>query len=275
MSDELYLFRGCLIPTRLPFLERSSLFVLDKLGIGHEILPGATCCVEPIGLRSLALDTWLVTAARMLSIAEDEGKDILTLCNGCYVSLKEARHVLESKEERDRVNSILDEIGMEYGGKVDVHHLCGIVKDMESNVRSCVVCPQESLRVAVHPGCHIVRPSAVTDIDSRFSPRVLSDIAEWVGSEVAYSEDWPKCCGGGIAGISDDISYRVLEDSLKEFKHAGANSILTPCPFCFVQFDIRQKEGIPVLYFSELLALAFGAPPETIGMKYHRVKVVV
>jgi len=275
LSGEFYLFRGCLIPTRLPFLERSSLFVLDKLGIRHEPLPGATCCVEPIGLRSLALDTWLVTAARMLSIAERGGKDILTLCNGCYVSLKEARHVLESKEERDRVNFILDEVGMEYKGTADVHHLCGTLKDMESRIRSFVVSPQENLRVAVHPGCHIVRPSAVTSIDPRFSPHVLSDIAKWVGSEVAYSEDWPKCCGGGISGISDEISAGVLEDSVKEFKGAGANTIITPCPFCFVQFDIKQKEGLPVLYISELLALAFGAAPESIGMKYHRTKVVV
>lgn len=274
MNDEFYLFRGCLIPTRLPFLERSSLLVLDRLGIRYGLLPGATCCVEPIGLRSLALDTWLVVAARMLSIAESGGKDILTLCNGCYVSLKEARHVLESREERDRVNSILAELGMEYKGKADAHHLCGIVKDMESRVRSCVVRPQQDFRVAVHPGCHIVRPSAVTGIDSRFSPHVLSDIAKWVGSEVAYSEDWPKCCGGGISGIDEEISARVLEDSVSDFRNAGANSILTPCPFCFAQFDLKQKEGLPILYLSELLALAFGASPESIGMKYHRTKVV-
>lgn len=275
MSDEFYLFRGCLIPTRLPFLERSSLFVLDKLGMTYENLPGATCCVEPIGLRSLALDTWLVTAARMLAIAENDGRDILTLCNGCYVSLREARHILESREERNRVNFILDEIGIEYNGTADVLHLCGIVRDMEKKVRSCVVRPQESFKVAVHPGCHIVRPSAVTDIDSRFSPHVISDIAKWVGSEAVYSKDWPKCCGGGIAGISDDISSRVLEEALAEFRHAGANSILTPCPFCFVQFDVKQKEGIPVLYLSELLALAFGAAPESIGMRYHRTKIIV
>ena len=44
-------------------------------------------------------------------------------------------------------------------------------------------------------------------------------------------------------------------------------------PFCFVQFDIRQKEGLPVLYLSELLALAFGATPEQIGLKYHKTRL--
>jgi heterodisulfide reductase subunit B len=30
---------------------------------------------------------------------------------------------------------------------------------------------------------------------------------------------------------------------------------------------------MPVLYLSELLALAFGASPEQIGLKYHRHKL--
>ena len=275
MSDNVYLFRGCLIPTRLPFLERSSLFVLDKLGINYELLPNATCCIEPIGLRSLAVDTWLVVAARMLSIAEQDGRDILTLCNGCYVSLKEARQILRSKGERDKVNSILDEIGMEYRGKVDVQHLYGLLKGIGREIDSCVVSPQDALRVAIHPGCHIVRPSEVTGIGRHFSPDVLSDIVRLAGAKVAWTQDWPRCCGGGISRTSNDLSMKVLEDSLCEFREAGANSILTPCPFCFLQFDLKQKDGIPVLYLSELVALAFGASPESIGIKYHRTKLVV
>ena len=54
MSRPFYLFSGCLISTRLPFLEASSRFVLDRLGIAYEDLPGATCCVEPIGLRTMS-----------------------------------------------------------------------------------------------------------------------------------------------------------------------------------------------------------------------------
>jgi heterodisulfide reductase subunit B len=50
---------------------------------------------------------------------------------------------------------------------------------------------------------------------------------------------------------------------------------LTPCPFCFVQFDLKQKDDVPVLYLAELLALALGASSDEIGLKYHRIKILM
>jgi len=274
LSNDYFLFRGCLIPTRLPFLERSSLFVLDKLGVSYEQMTGATCCVEPIGLRSLAEDTWLVVTARMLAISENGGRDILSLCNGCYLSLEESRQALEDESTKAKVNDVLGEIGLRYHGNVRVKHFAEIVKEAgEEKVRSLVSAPQDRLKLAAHPGCHMVRPSTKLKLDDSFAPKVLDKIASWCGSEVVVSEKWPKCCGGGIAGIDEKVSARMLEDATSTFRPNGANCIVTPCPFCFVQFDIRQKEGLPVLYLSELLALAFGATPEQIGLKYHKTRM--
>jgi len=272
--NKYFLFRGCLIPTRLPFLERSSLFVLDKLGVDHLAMSGATCCVEPIGLRSLAEDTWLMVTARMLAIAEKNGRDILSLCNGCYLSLEESRQELENVSTRARVNAVLGEMGLHYNGNVRVRHFAEIVKEAgEGKIRGLVSCKQDRLKLAAHPGCHMVRPSSKLNLDDSFAPKVLDEIASWCGSEVVVSEEWPKCCGGGIAGIDEKISTRMLDDATSTFRPGGANCILTPCPFCFVQFDIRQKEGLPVLYLAELLALAFGATPEQIGLKYHKTRL--
>ena len=274
MGDRYFLFRGCLIPTRLPFLESSSMFVLDKMGVDYEEMPGETCCVEPIGLRSLAEDTWLVTTARMLAIAEKGGRDILSLCNGCYLSLEESRQALQEGATRAEVNEILGEMGLHYGGSVKVKHFAEIAKEAgERKVRSLVSAPQDRLRLAAHPGCHMIRPSSKLRIDRNFAPKVLDEIASWCGSEVVVSEEWPKCCGGGIAGIDEKVSTRMLEDATSTFRPSGANCILTPCPFCFVQFDFRQKDGLPVLYLAELLALAFGAAPEQIGLRYHRTRL--
>ena len=274
MSRSYYLFRGCLIPTRLPFLERSSLFVLDKLGIDHQQMPGATCCVEPIGLRSLAEDTWLVVTARMLAMAEIAGRDVLCLCNGCYLSLEESRQELENEITRARVNEVLGDIGLHYSGHVGVKHFAEIVREAgEEKVRSLTTTQLDRFKFAAHPGCHMVRPSSKLKIDESFAPKVLDEIASWCGSLVVVSERWPKCCGGGIAGVDEKVSTRMLEDATSTFRPSGANCILTPCPFCFVQFDIRQKEGLPVLHLSEMLALAFGATPELIGLKYHKTRL--
>jgi len=273
LSEPCYLFSGCLIPTRLPFLERSARLVLDRLGVEYAPLPDATCCVEPIGLRSLGYDTWLAVTARMLSIAEEGGRDLLSLCNGCYMSLKESAHQLEDEGTRQMVNEIMSPTGRSYNGGPRVRHFMEIVNEKGlDEVSRHVAVPQTKLRVAVHPGCHVLRPSEVCEVDRPFSPEVLSNIARWTGAEVVHNEDWPRCCGGGLTGVDDAIAMAILNETIEGFKAAGANCILTPCPFCFAQFDLKQRQGIPVLYLSELLALSFGATPEQIGLKYHRTR---
>jgi heterodisulfide reductase subunit B len=62
----------------------------------------------------------------------------------------------------------------------------------------------------------------------------------------------------------------------------GANAILVPCPSCYQQFDAGQRlllrsdnqqiKGTAVFYQSELLAIAMGANPESIGMQFHLIK---
>lgn len=272
--DGYLLYSGCLIPSRLPFLEASSRFVLDRLGVSYDPFPEGTCCVEPIGLRSLGHDAWLMVVARMLAIAGSQGRDVLSLCNGCFLSFKEAAHALEDERARDRVNQGLAAIGREYHGGVRVRHLMEVLQEVgSSRMESMVTVPQDRLRLALHPGCHVIRPAKVLRVDAHYSPRVLGDIASRTGAQVVCNEAWPRCCGGGLAGVDDRISSAILQENADSFKAAGANCILTPCPFCFVQFDLRQKQGLPVLYLSELVALAFGAAPEQIGLKYHRTKL--
>lgn len=271
MSDH-YLYKGCLIPTRLPYLERASVDALDRMGVDHSPLPDATCCVEPIGLRSMAQDTWKLASARMLAIAESGKRDVITLCNGCFLSFKEAEHVLNDPEQRDHVNGILSEMGLEYRGGTKTRHLVEIVRELgEEKVRSMVVSPLDDLKLAIHPGCHLIRPSEIMGVDRPFSPRALCEVAEWLGAEVVYSQDWPGCCGGGLAGVDDEVSTGILNETVDEFRNAGAEQILTPCPFCFVQFDVRQKNGLPVIYLGEMLAIAFGSDPAPL-LKHHRTK---
>jgi heterodisulfide reductase subunit B len=275
LSRPLYLFSGCLIPTRLPFLEASSRFVLDRLATNYSDMPDATCCVEPIGLRTMAQDTWLATAARMLATAQEGGRDVLTLCNGCFMSLKEAAHALEDARVRQRANEVLATIGKRYDGGVEVHHITGLLLEHDEELKRAVVRPMPQLTLAAHPGCHMVRPSQVLRADTSFRPEVLGKIASWTGARVVANEEWPRCCGGGLAGIDENLSTRMLTDASGGFRSSGARAILTPCPFCFVQFDLKQKDGLPVLYLAELIALAMGAAPEKIGLQYHRNKLTV
>lgn len=273
MTDEYYLFRGCLIPTRLPFLEKAAVIVLNKLGVEFEYLPSATCCIEPIGLRSIAVDTWLAVTARMLSIAETGERDILTLCNGCFMSLKEAAHLLSDPELRERINAVLSEIGMEYGGTTRVKHIIEVIRDFGPSRIGQLIERPLNRRVAVHPGCHILRPSRILDVDRPFNPGVLTEIARWVGADVVYTPDWPKCCGGGLTGVDEGVSGSILRETVQDFEMAGAELIVTPCPFCFVQLDLKQENSLPVMYLAEMLGWSFGSSGDELGLKNHRTKI--
>lgn len=274
MSEGYYLFKGCLIPTRLPYLESSARFALRSMDIDAIDMPGATCCVEPIGLQSLARDTWLLTTARMLAIAAEDGKDLLTLCNGCYLSLTEAKNALTDRKKRDMVNQELAGIGHEYRPGPKVRHILDLAHDQgREGLASLIKRDLSQLKIAPHTGCHAVRPGDEGLAERPYAPRMLADISSWLGAQVAFQEDWPGCCGGGIASVDEKISAGILEGVTSRYKESGANCILTPCPFCFSQFDMRQKEGVPVMHLVQLLAYAFGAEPNVLGWKYHRTKV--
>jgi len=117
-------FYGCQIPMRLPSIEIAARKVFEKLGVEAVDLPGYSCCPEPVISRLLDKTAWLVTSARNLALAEEQGLDIMTLCNGCYETLVETNHVLrhEPKELR-KVNEILKHYGREYAGKTKVKHV--------------------------------------------------------------------------------------------------------------------------------------------------------
>lgn len=274
MTDYAF-YPGCLISTRLPFLEKTSRLVLGELGVGLQDLKGYSCCADPIILKPLSFDSWLAVAARNIAIAEDAEMDLLTLCNGCFCSLNEANHILKNDgKKKEGVNEILKEVDKEFKGTIDVLHVVQLVRDIgQDQISEKVAKPANGLRVAAHHGCHLIRPREVAQIDDKRRPTILDELVSWVGAQlVNYAEDL-KCCGGGLMGVDEKTGQTMLS-TIQEMMHSeGATHIVTPCPYCFVQFDYRQKENpLPVLYLMELYGLSMGFSPEELGLKHHRTK---
>ena len=105
--EEYKMFQGCTIGNRIPFIEASARKVFETLGIKTSEAPFA-CCPDPVGFNAVDHTSWLAMAARNLTIAEAEGKDIVSLCNGCFQTLKAVNHELKNDDhERDKINAIL------------------------------------------------------------------------------------------------------------------------------------------------------------------------
>jgi Fe-S oxidoreductase len=55
-----------------------------------------------------------------------------------------------------------------------------------------------------------------------------------------------------------ELSDRVLERRLEAFRRAGAELIVTGSPSCVSQYA-RATDGLPVVYLSEYLEMAYRA----------------
>jgi len=129
MTDYAF-FLGCTIPLRYPHLEAATRAVCDILKIGLKEIEGASCCPEPVAIQSLGIDTWLTLGARNLCLAEKMRLDILTVCSGCYETLKTVHVMLErDPKHKDEVNKILKGIGYEYKGTSKVYHLTELLTE--------------------------------------------------------------------------------------------------------------------------------------------------
>ncbi|TFF67548.1 CoB--CoM heterodisulfide reductase subunit B, partial [Candidatus Thorarchaeota archaeon] len=154
-------FLGCVMPNRFPNVEKSIREVLPKIGIELEELEGASCCPAPGVIRSFDEPTWLALASRNLALAEKAGNDLITGCNGCYGTFKEA--LTELKEHPDRlkeVKSYFHGLGIPFKADVDAKHIIEVIHEIgPEEIKKHVVRPLENLRVAVHYGCHLLKPS--------------------------------------------------------------------------------------------------------------------
>jgi len=142
--------------------------------------------------------------------------------------------------------------------------------------------PLTGLKVAAFYGCHVLRPSEFLKFDDPERPRILDDLIEALQAESIEYKNKLKCCGGLMRGIADEIALDLASEKLTNTTKAGAECITTLCPFCFVALDIGQIQlrskrnevyDIPILHYSELLALAMGMSPEELALKTHKIKV--
>jgi heterodisulfide reductase subunit B len=278
------LFLGCFIPVRLPHLEAVSRRVLPKLGIDLADIDGFTCCPEPVGFLTDKI-TGLTIAARNICLAEEAGLDILTLCNGCTYTLRQANQTLKYDSVlRENVNGILAETGHKFKGAVEVRHYAQVLgqKAGLEKIRSVVKKPLNGLGVACHPGCHILSPPDAMGFDDPLNPVVLDSLVEALG---ATPVDWDKktgCCGWTLTNYGERESANLLLGEKLGAMHAAASDCSTViCPQCFYQFDTGQMLAarelkldyrVPTLYYLQLLALAMGVSLDEVGVKQHRVR---
>jgi heterodisulfide reductase subunit B len=267
MTEKYALFSGCIVPARLPWIEYAARAVLKKIGIRAENL-GFLCCPDPVSVRGANRKLWLVLAAWNLALAQERGLDIVTVCNGCFETLRTAKLLLADAGTREQVNDTLAELGKSYSADgIEVLHVVHLLyKNIERLEEAYARRATESVRVAPHAGCHLLRPRDVASIDD-----VPADFFEQLlyaaNVEVLDYETKDLCCGINIAGAARELAAQFAARKITELLARKADCLVLCCPACFLQYDSNRK--LPVLHCVELLALVLGAVAPEKCTAYH------
>lgn len=269
-------FPGCSLKSSGQLYEDSLLAVCKNLGIEIEELEDWNCC-GATNYMSINDRFAISISARNLALAEKQGGgDLVAPCAACYMGLLKTQNYLDNDTElRDKVVSRLSSEGLTANKNIHVRHPLDVfINDVGlDTIRKAVKIQLGNVKAACYYGCQLIRPFST--FDNPHDPQTMDKICRAIGVEPI---DWPiktRCCSGSMTSTLSDIGLGMNFELLKEAKLRGANVILTACPLC--QFNLECFQGkisrkfhqdvkIPVMYFTQLMGIAFGISHKQLGL---------
>jgi heterodisulfide reductase subunit B len=274
-------YPGCSLERNAAAYQKSTMAVAPALGLTFNEIDDWNCCgaTEYIALEKLPA---YALVGRNLALAADQadnGHQLVAPCSACFLNLRKTDHYLRASPEMARqVNEALGAGGLHYEpGSITVRHLLEIVVDdvgFEA-VKENVTSPLTGLRVAPYYGCLIVRPNLNGQFDDTEYPTSLDRLMSALGAKVVDYPVKAHCCGGHMTQISEPTALELIRRLLKSAADYEADMIVTICPMCQLNLDAYQDAvnarfgtnyNIPILYFTQLMGLAFGLSPSDVGI---------
>ena len=273
-SMKLTYYPGCTLKTTAKNFEDSTIATASALGIELVEPERWNCCGTVHALTSDDVMHYLAPIRNMIRVEElhSEGKvdnkKMVAPCAMCYNTLKRANQVVnEDAEKMKKIRDVMDREDVKYSGKVEVVHLLEVLREMGwDKVKERVTKPLTGLKVAPYYGCLLLRPRGI-GVDDTDNPSILEDFIEVLGAEIVDFAFKQKCCGSYHTVTMKEVVANLAHRILDQAEQAGADIVVTACPLCEFNLGPRQKEvlkhypgfdSIPVVYFTQLMALAFG-----------------
>lgn len=263
-------YPGCSLESAHSSYGESVKKVFKHLGCNLTELEDWNCC-GATAYMSVKETVSFAISARNLALAEKRNSDLVAPCSSCYTVLsKTNRYLKELPDFHKKINDCLSESGLSYNLSVKVRHpLDVLVNDIGiDKIREKVVHDLKGLRIANYYGCQIVRP--VKDFDDPENPSTMDRLFEAIGGVSVYFPMKIKCCGGMLMTTYEDVALKLSKEVLASAIENKAECIVTTCPLCQMNLEAYQDEinkvygmhyNIPVLFFTQVLGLAFGFSP--------------
>ena len=253
-------YPGCSLHGMAVEYDESIHAVCQALDIALKELPDWNCCGAS-SAHFLDDELAIRLPARNLVIAEQMGLELLVPCAACFQRLKHAEKELTKDAKRWEVES--------YEGKAAIFHVNEFFDrpDIIKAVKAKVTKPLTGLKGVAYYGCLSQRPPKITDAGAPEYPVSMDHLLRAIGMEVVPWSYKTDCCGGSLTLTRPDVLRKLSGDLFEAAREVGAECIVTDCPMCQSNLDTRETEieaergrqfNLPVLYLTELMALAFG-----------------
>ncbi|MFB3903735.1 MAG: CoB--CoM heterodisulfide reductase iron-sulfur subunit B family protein [Acidobacteriota bacterium] len=274
-------FPGCSLKGSAREFDESLREVARRVGLELVEVPDWNCCGASSGhaldhLLSLALP------ARILALAEKTGlEDLLVPCSACYNRLVTARQdLIDDSQLKAEVCELIE---TDLKLSVRIRNIIEVLKEaMETGNLPGIEAPFVH-KVVCYYGCLLVRPHKIVRFDRPEEPRTMDELMQAIGAEPV---DWAfkvECCGAGMTLARTDLVANLGARILDDAEARGAEAIITACPMCHANLDMRRGDidraagksfAIPVIYLTQAIGLALGAEPRRLGLGRHMVPVV-
>lgn len=273
-------YPGCSAKGSSADYEKSTQAVCTALGMRLEEIPDWNCCGST---PAHAVDTELSAAlcARNLDIAaRQEAEVLLTPCPSCLSNLRHASKRMEDAGFRARVDALLDNpAAVSFPPVTSV--MQGIAENFDADaIAGRVRKSLKGLKLAAYYGCLMSRPPEIMDFGDPENPTLMESLLAACGAEMVDFPLKTACCGASYGIPERAMTARNSGRILELATQMGVDAVVVACPLCQMNLDLRQAQAskevdaffrMPVLYFTQVMGLAFGFAPERLGLEKLRV----
>jgi heterodisulfide reductase subunit B len=261
---EYHYYPGCTLQTKAKNFDDALKSVATALDVTLTELSEWVCCgaVSPLATDN---DMKLLAPIRNLAKADTITKTLVTSCVFCYNILKRTNNVLHNDKARHlKINKFLED---PYSGQVQIRHILEILRDdIGYHTLRTKRKRKVSLTVAPFYGCMLLRPPDILQIDNAENPSLLTHLCESVGCRVIDYPYQTECCGSYVTLQSQSLALDRMKTLITAASLRDAEAIVCSCPLCFFNLDYFQQmlqrsdsqfQPIPILYFSQVLSIAY------------------
>ncbi|MBR6708225.1 MAG: CoB--CoM heterodisulfide reductase iron-sulfur subunit B family protein [Clostridia bacterium] len=255
-------YPGCTLKTKAKALDAYARAAALALGFELEELPEWQCCggVYPLGSDEIATK---LSSVRALAEARDRGQELVTLCSACHHVIKRVNDDMKCAGDiQTRANNYM-QLDTPYTGETNVLHFLEVLRDRVGfdNLRKMVKNPLTGRKIGAYYGCLLLRPGEIMAFDDPENPKILEDFIRAIGAEPVIYPYRNECCGGYISLKEKEMARRMTDTIQESAAGFGAEMLITACPLCLYNLN-QTVDGLPVIYFTELLAEALGVKEE-------------